>query len=197
MRKQIVHIDSDGCVTNIIENWVNVYNKKYGDNLPVSAFAGGPEVDLETIVKPECGSKIYDFLSEPGFFEQLTPLPGAVEAMKRLCNNPALDCYVLTNYSGDAEPAKGKVLYFKKHFPFLDPDRIILCKPKHLVFGHILIDDSVKNLYEWSAFQSGNDLHDHHTILIDSAGTYMENNRVDATVSCIADAVTYIENILL
>ena len=196
MEKLIVHLDSDGCITNLAEKWATQYNSKYQDNLPTAAFRDWQ--DIERLVKPECGSAVFDLMKARGMFASLEPLPGAVECVERLYNNPRVDLYILTSYSGHSEIAHGKMVYFAKHFPFLDPEKIILCKPKHLVFGHVLVDDCFDNLRDWSAFQSNNALHDHHTILISQAPDSLEKqNRVDAVVPTITDAVQYIENILL
>ena len=196
MEKLIVHLDSDGPLTDLSTSWCANYNKKYNDNLPVSAFRDW--VDIENLVKPECGEKVFDLMKEPGMFARLQPMPGAVECLKRLNANPKLDCYILTSYSGNPEIAHGKLVYFAKHFPFFDPQKIVLCHPKFLAFGHVLVDDSLDNLKEWSAFQSANDLHDHHTIMVSQAPNAQEHqNRVDAVVSSITDAAAYIENILL
>ena len=122
MEKLIVHLDSDGPLTDLSTSWCANYNKKYNDNLPVSAFRDW--VDIENLVKPECGEKVFDLMKEPGMFARLQPMPGAVECLKRLNANPKLDCYILTSYSGNPEIAHGKLVYFAKHFPFFDPQKI-------------------------------------------------------------------------
>jgi len=196
MDKLIIHFDSDGVLTALAPEWRAMYNKRYHDNLPVSVFRDW--TDIEKLVKPECGERVFDLMKEPGMFARLQPLPGAVECLKRLNANPKLDCYILTSYSGHPEIAHGKMVYFAKYFPFFDPQKIVLCHPKHLMFGHVLVDDSIDNLKDWSAFQSSNDLHDHHTIMVSQAPNAQEHqNRVDAVVPSVVDAANYIENILL
>jgi len=196
MEKLIVLIDSDSVLTDLASRWCEVYNERYDDNLEVAIFRDW--LEIEKYVKPECGAKVFELMKEPGMFASLKPLPGAVETLEQMVQNPKLDCYILTSYSGHHEIAHGKLLYFAEHFPFLEPDRIILCKPKHLVVGHVLIDDCIDNLKQWSAFQSSNDMHDHHTIMVSVAESAIEHqNRVDAIVPSIVDAATYIESILL
>ena len=195
MEKLIIHFDSDGVLTNLAQRWREIYNDRYDDNLGIEVFRDW--VDIARAVKPECGKKVFDLMKEPGMFASLEPLPGAVETLERLNANPALDCHILTSYSGHPEIAHGKMVYFKKHFPFFDQEKIILCHPKYLVVGHVLVDDSFDNLKEWSAFQSHNDMHDHHTIMVSQAPNALDyQNKVDAVVSSVSDAATYIESIL-
>lgn len=193
MEKLIVLVDSDGVISNLAQHWADVYNELYDDNLPVDAFIGFKDVHEQA----KCGKGIYDIIKRPGFFDKLQPLPGAVESLNRLSTNPKLDCYILTDYSGNAAIAHGKMESLPRCFPFFDPKRVILCKPKFLVYGNVLVDDSLENLLNWSAFQSHNALHDHHTLFISRSAEAEQHNRVDAILPSIKEAADYIENILL
>lgn len=138
-------LDSDGVLADLATHWTNTYNKLWDDTLSVEQFAGTWN-GLEKQVKPECGEQVYDIIKQPGFFQGISPLPGAIEAFRRLVENPGLDCYVVTAYSGSPEAAKGKLEWYEAHAPFFDPKNILLCKPKQLVYGDFMVDDSPKNL---------------------------------------------------
>lgn len=146
--KLTVFVDSDGVLANLSPHWTEQYNARYNDNLTEEQLMGTWD-GMANIVKPECGEKIYDFLYEPGFFQSVRPFEGAVEAFKDLVDNPRVATYVLSAYSGAAEAAKGKVEWFNTYMPFFDTENLILCKPKFLLRGDVLIDDSFKNCIEY------------------------------------------------
>ena len=150
MPKKIILLDSDQVLAEFSRHWVKVYNERYDDQLTEKEFAG-EFGGVEKVVKPEVGEKVYDLTQEPGFYQALDLVEGAVEGVKKLMG--VADVYVVSSYSVDPESAKGKVEWFKKYFPEItDNEALVLCKPKFLVYGDVLVDDSVDNLKKWSAF---------------------------------------------
>lgn len=81
---------------------------------------------------------------EPGFFESLRPLPGAISSVTRLINENEWDIYILTQ-----PVAKSPVSYMEKAnwickwLPDLR-DKIILTQNKSLNIGDVLVDDNEK-----------------------------------------------------
>jgi 5'(3')-deoxyribonucleotidase len=148
LEKKVILIDSDGVVVDLAKHWVEEYNKEYKDSLTVEEFVWKWD-GMEEAVKPECGEKIYDYLRRPGFFQACEPYSGAVASLKKFFDDERYDCYIVSAYSGSAEAAKGKIEWYEKHCLFVDTERIILCKPKFLVRGDVLIDDSYKNIKQW------------------------------------------------
>lgn len=157
MDKKLILLDSDQVVCDLLPRWVKVYNERYGDNLSVEEF-GGTFGGLQHVVKPECGEKIYDLMKEPGFFQSLDPVAGAIEGVNKLLDDPRFDPYVVTAYSNDPEMAKGKVEWYLKNLPaMVEKEGLILCKPKQLVIGDMLVDDSMENLKKWAGQMSALD----------------------------------------
>ncbi|MEQ8667929.1 MAG: hypothetical protein RIC12_02090 [Pirellulales bacterium] len=80
--------------------------------------------------------------SVPGFFEQLQPIDGAIEAVRRLSTDS--DVFVLS-----APSTRNPLSYTEKrvwvetHFDYDLTKRLILCPDKGLLQGHFLIDDHV------------------------------------------------------
>jgi 5'(3')-deoxyribonucleotidase len=139
-----VLLDSDQVIANLLERWCGVYNERYGDNLTVEEF-GGEWDGISKVVKPEAADRVYDIMKEPGFFQSLAPIEGAVEGVMWLVNK-GIKVFVVTAYSADPEMAKGKTAWFQRHLPFVtEEERLILCKHKDRVLGDMLVDDSVKN----------------------------------------------------
>lgn len=143
-----VLLDSDEVIANLLEHWADVYNNQYDDDLTVEEF-GGEWDGISKVVKPAAKDKVYDILKEPGFFQALAPVEGAVDGTLWLVEK-GFNVFVVTAYSADPEMAKGKVAWFQQHLPFItDTERLILCKHKDQILGDMLVDDSVKNLKKW------------------------------------------------
>ena len=154
---------------------------------------------VHTVVKPECGKKVYDIIQNEDLFANLSPMPNAIESIERLVNNSRLDTYIVTAYSGNGDMAKGKIRWIKKNMPFFDTEYVILCKPKHLVYGNVLLDDAVKNLTSWFEAQQslGND--DVHPIAM--AASHNEDadkeHSIDARVSGWTEFMDYLGTFIL
>ena len=58
-------IDMDSVICDLMTDWHNQYNKDYCDSLSVEKLKCW---ESEKYVKPECGTKIYDYLDQPGLF---------------------------------------------------------------------------------------------------------------------------------
>jgi len=150
MTKPIFLLDSDQVLAQFTKKWVEVYNERYDDNLTEEEFAG-EFGGVEKVVKPEVGDKVYELTKEPGFFQDIEVVDGAVDGVAALQKKG--DVYVVSAYAVDPETAKGKVEWYQSKFPsIVDDEALILCKPKFLVYGDFLVDDSVENLELWSTF---------------------------------------------
>lgn len=98
--------------------------------------------------------------SQYGFFANLKPLPGAIEAVQALIDSPDHDPYILT-----APSIMNPLCYTEKrisietHFGLEFTEKLIISPNKALVKGDILIDDNVhgkgQDLFEGRLIQFG------------------------------------------
>ncbi|MBI1375501.1 MAG: hypothetical protein GC159_22540 [Phycisphaera sp.] len=80
--------------------------------------------------------------SIPGFFENLRPINGAVEAVRSL--QQSFDVYVLTAPSTrNPRSYMEKRIWIEEHFDYQFTKKLILCANKGLLKGRWLIDDNV------------------------------------------------------
>lgn len=77
----MIGIDVDGVCANIHHTWLERYNRDYNDTLTVD---GIHQWDMLPAVKPECGKKIYSYLNEPDFYENMPVIEGALEGVNML-----------------------------------------------------------------------------------------------------------------
>jgi 5'-nucleotidase len=144
MRKKI-GIDLDTTLNNLEEVWLERYNKDYNDNLTPEDMI---DWDVTKYVKPECGTKMFQYLWEPGFFRNLSIKPHAREVCEFL--NQYYDLYIVTACHPKAVLDKWE--WVQEHLPFMDYRHFIPLTDKSLIQMDYLIDDGPHNI---EAFKNG------------------------------------------
>ncbi|MDX1637507.1 MAG: hypothetical protein R3281_06035, partial [Balneolaceae bacterium] len=82
----------------------------------------------------------YEYDDIPGFFNDLPPVEGAIEAYHKLAKR--YDTYILSTAPWNNDTAwAAKNRWVRNHLPEVAKKRLILTHHKHLVAGDILIDD--------------------------------------------------------
>lgn len=131
--KKILNIDMDGVTCD--------FDKKFMEYCP-SLFLGenGNDADYDA------RSKLVDevILGNPGFFQQLEPIDGAIEAIKLLSDYYDIQ-FVSTPVYAVAESYSDKRIWLEKHFGDFAKKKLVLTHRKDLVIGDYLIDDRIKN----------------------------------------------------
>ena len=80
----------------------------------------------------------------PGLFSQMKPMPGALEAVRRL--NETYDCYILSTAPWNNPSAwSDKVAWITEHLDDVFHKKMIITHCKHLCKGDYLIDDRDKH----------------------------------------------------
>lgn len=80
----------------------------------------------------------------PGLFSQMKPMPGALEAVRRL--NETYDCYILSTAPWNNPSAwSDKVAWITEHLDDVFHKKMIITHCKHLCKGNYLIDDRDKH----------------------------------------------------
>jgi 5'-nucleotidase len=143
-KKLTVLVDMDSITVDCLGPWVAAYNEKIrAPTSPILKVEDITNWDMHTLVPEKF--KIYDIISEPGFFRHLPPLPGALEGIKALID-AGHDAFLLTAASGNAPSDKAH--WVLDTAPFLK-DRMIITHgktPKGLIRGDVIIDDGPHNL---------------------------------------------------
>lgn len=132
-------IDMDSVICDLMTEWHKRYNQDYQDNLNVQKLQCWRSEDY---VKEECGEKIYDYLDEPGLFLSLTPLPNAVEVLRRLSKQYE----ILIVSSSRTYAYTEKEHWVEKHLPFIGKRNLIFTHRKDMIRGDLLFDDAPHNL---------------------------------------------------
>lgn len=137
MRLARILVDMDGVLCNLMEKWFATYNSEYDDDLRLERMVQwGPHRYARA------GKSVYKYLSQPGFFRDLAPLPGAIHGMRRLIDRGHDVVIVTATRSGHRD----KLDWIREHLPFFRTDNVVFAHRKELVRGDILFDDSPYNL---------------------------------------------------
>ncbi|MBT2759917.1 5'(3')-deoxyribonucleotidase [Paenibacillus sp. ISL-20] len=140
MAKKRLGIDQDNVIADLLSEWVSRYNSDFDDNLTPEQVSCW---NWHHLCKPECGTKIYEYLDDPDLFLNLSIMEGSQEVLREL--SYIYDIYVVSAaYNPMNIPAKHT--WLKKHFPFLNEKKFVFTRDKSIVMADYLIDDKPKNL---------------------------------------------------
>jgi len=85
---------------------------------------------------------------EKGFFKELKPIPGAIDAINSLISSNFYDIYICTQpVARSPHSYSEKIEWIAKYIPDLI-DKVIMTQNKNIIKGDILIDDNQK----WANF---------------------------------------------
>lgn len=141
MKKLTILVDIDSIVANLTDPWFAAYNKDYDDDLHMS------RVDIwhtHQLAKPECGKKIYDYLT-PELISSLEPLDGSVRHVNKLRDDGHQVVFV-TAVAKAEQNSNARVQWIQKYFPWATTKDVIITSAKYLIKGDVLIDDAPHNL---------------------------------------------------
>jgi 5'-nucleotidase len=144
-KKCILLIDMDGVTADWYGGFLKIYNQRYPERQTIS------EKDMDEYYienkypeehKADCLNVVR---GEPGFYENLDPIEGAIEALSTL---PGLSDFVEPFICSSPDPLSvnhvcesEKTRWIEKHLGQWWKRRVILTNDKTLVRGHFLIDD--------------------------------------------------------
>lgn len=140
MKNFTLLIDMDDIIVACQRQMLDDYNKARGADLTIDDL-------ISWDFKSNLPAGEADWHKDVGFFENLKPLPGALEALEYLNNKYTV--MMLSSPSQTAESASEKVRWIAKYMPFLPYRNYILTKHKYLVRGDVFIDDAPKNLFAY------------------------------------------------
>lgn len=140
MRKLSIICDLDSIAADLMKKWMEHYNRDHN-----AAMTKEHHTSWDVHNNVPIGHRIYEYLYQPGFFEDLEPLPGAIESLN-LLQNRGHKVTIATAYSYPGTSATDKVTWCRNHLPFLNKRQIFLGHQKEMLKGDVFIDDSPDNI---------------------------------------------------
>lgn len=146
MDEKIVFVDVDDVCALIHNEWLKRYNRDYNDDLKVERITNW---GMNEFVKPECGAKIYKYLSDPDLYDYIPVREGALKGINTLRE---LGYRVLFATSCVPGMFENKFNWLKKHDFLKDEKDYITVSDKSLLMGDYMIDDCYENVCGFSGY---------------------------------------------
>ena len=141
MKKLTILVDMDDTIEQLLNAWIAAVNSKFGTKVTYDDIKSW---DVSEAFPGLFHSDVYDVIMEDDFWDDVEPVPGAAEALKRFMDEGHRVYIVTATPYQSVKPKMEKHLF--RYFPFLSWDQVIITSNKHLIAGDVLIDDGVHNL---------------------------------------------------
>ena len=137
----VILIDMDDTIEHLLVPWLEYLNRRHGKNVKESDVVSWNMHDSYPDLTDE---QIYSPLNEDEFWDTVTPIDGAVEAVERLIKK-GHQVYIVTATPYQSVQAKMERVLFR-YFPFITWEQVIITSRKQMIRGDVLIDDGIHNL---------------------------------------------------
>lgn len=139
-----IAVDMDDVLAQWAERFVEWYN--YDVPHAKISFDTLDIWRLEETVGHEAVLRMRSYLRYPNFYQDLEPVPGAIDGMKELIAD-GHDVLIVTSIPKFAGLAyEGKQQWIRKHMPFFDLDNFLAVRRKDKVEADFLLDDAPHNI---------------------------------------------------
>lgn len=174
-----LHVDMDGITDNFNKAFLRKYNqraKKPADQADIEVW------DMfKVLPDKEALEWAMACMGTNGWWRGLDLMSPEVPEILKGWNKKA-EVYLLTS-PWNALSCKEKMERMEDHFPFLGRKQIIICSPKYLVTGDLLIDDKPRNLAKYQKHNPEAKLatimYPHHHHIEPPLGTFFAHDYAD------------------
>jgi 5'(3')-deoxyribonucleotidase len=138
MKNITIAIDVDDTVSELVPNWLRIYNKDFNDNLKKEDIV---DWNISQFVKPEAKGMIYNYIRKPRVFRTAKPMENALLIIDKLREKAQRIIYVTAN-----DGAGAKLPWLFKHGFIHTSEDFVVAYDKSLIRADILIDDKPENV---------------------------------------------------
>lgn len=148
----VIVVDMDEVLAHFVQGILDRWNKRNGTNFTRDQVNMWRMENVLGIDKPSGRSAeglIDEWIAEPGFYENLEPIAGAIDGFQYLLDS-GHDVIICTSIPEIAINAyDGKRRWMRKYFPKWSMKNFIASSRKGLIDGDVLIDDGGHNAIAW------------------------------------------------
>lgn len=156
--RPVVLLDVDGPLCNFTQGYLDAFEYETGAKHTTSEVDRWSIADCDFFKKAACDlniehralkAKVDAHVSDPGFCDELKVQPGAQQAVAALSD--LADVYAVTS-PWDSSPTwmYERHHWLVRHFK-IPRARILHTQTKHLVRGHVFLDDKPSHVEAWAA----------------------------------------------
>lgn len=143
-RRVRVLVDMDGVLADFEGGLLRGFLRRFpGEpHVPLEQRRGFLACEQYRALRPDLGDKVASVYEAPGFFLDLEPIPGAVEALREMHAMPDTEVFICTSPLLKYDHCVGeKYRWVERHLGPQFVKQIILTRDKTVVLGDLLIDD--------------------------------------------------------
>ena len=136
----IVLVDMDG----VLCEWTGLFNKRvveYAPHIDFPFLHDNSSWDMKAGLDKEGRDAVQTILTQSGFYADLEPIPGAIEALRAMKKEGHTIFIVTSPFSGNPTCASDKLDWLERHVGKGWGNRAIITSDKTAVRGDILLDD--------------------------------------------------------
>ena len=153
MKRPRVLLDCDGVLSAFVDAALEIVHKVTGDRyVPVDVTRFG-FCDALGLSAPARRAVMDAIKHTRGFVADMKPLPGAIDGV--LAIRELADVYVVTSPWAGSPTWMAERTAWLAHYFTIDADHVIHASAKHLVDGHVLVDDRSAHVALWLAERAG------------------------------------------
>lgn len=140
-------LDQDQVLAKWVEKVLRWYNEDYKTN-----FTAADVTDywaMEKILGPQGRDFIRSCIRYPDFYNDLEPVEGAIEGVKKLIDDGHDVVIVSAVPRCGGISYHGKCHWLREYMPYFKLDNFIACSRKDVVLGDVLLDDAGHNIEKY------------------------------------------------
>lgn len=142
MKQLTVAIDLDSTLYDLCTPWLAYIRDELGEDTSDGFLRWDTHLQFE-----KSGNKVYDFLHLEGAFYNLKPLPGAIEAIKRVSALGVKQVFITTCTTKRGPWEKQQAIL--RDFPELAKNVLITSGVKDVIDADLLVDDAPHNIEDF------------------------------------------------
>jgi len=136
-----IFVDMDEVIADAYQHHIDLYNQEFGGSFEKNDCLGN---EFWQCVPEQHWENVRKHTTRIGFFRDLKVIPQSQEVLRQL--NEKHQVYIASAAMQFPDSLREKSDWLDEHFPFLPWQQRILCGDKHILKGHVLIDDRSYNL---------------------------------------------------
>jgi 5'(3')-deoxyribonucleotidase len=157
MSQPIILLDVDGVIADFRQLYVDCCNQANGTTFTRNDLGLVSSYDYKSALKltDEQMRATWTLINEPGRAASMTPLPGAIEGVQKLLRGNEVHFITSSPYTSPTWDYDRRE-WLRELFGRDAASRVHFTADKHLVFGHVFVDDRFEPVARWKR---------HHTSL--------------------------------